>query len=64
MEGSEAVSRSGFGSVQIIMDLDPDPGGPKTYKSYGSGAGTLTTTVQPSFRYPDTYPLHRECLFI
>ncbi len=23
------------------MDLDPDPGGPKTYGSDGSGSGTL-----------------------
>jgi hypothetical protein len=22
-----------------VMDLDPDPGGPKTYGSYGSGYG-------------------------
>jgi hypothetical protein len=28
------------------MDLDPDPGGPITYGSYGSGFGTGT-------RYPD-----------
>jgi hypothetical protein len=33
MEGSR--------SVQIIKD--PDPGGPKTYGSYGYGSGTLVT---------------------
>ncbi len=23
------------------MDLDPDPGGPKTYGAYGSGSATM-----------------------
>jgi hypothetical protein len=32
----------GFGSVQIITD--PDPEGPKTYRSYGYGSGTLVGT--------------------
>jgi hypothetical protein len=29
------------------MDLDADPGGPKTYGSYGSGSATLILTIVP-----------------
>jgi hypothetical protein len=28
-------------TVQTIVDPDPDPGGPKTYESYGSGSTIL-----------------------
>jgi hypothetical protein len=29
----------GSGSGKELIDLDPDPGGPKMYESYGSGSG-------------------------
>ncbi len=38
MEGSK--------SAQIITGTYLDPGGPKTYGSYGSGSGTLLESVQ------------------
>ncbi len=31
----------GSGSMLIITDLDPDPAGPKAYRYYGFGSGTL-----------------------
>ncbi len=37
MEGSGSVVEAGF--VQIVTD--PDPGGPKSHGSYGSGSGAL-----------------------
>jgi hypothetical protein len=35
----------GTGSVQIIMDPDPDPGDPITYGSYGFGSGPGSRTL-------------------
>jgi hypothetical protein len=32
---------AGYGYVPLTNDLDPDPGGPKTYGSDGSGSATL-----------------------
>jgi hypothetical protein len=38
------MERSGSGSAPLT--LDPDPGGPKTYGSYGSGLGTLNERIK------------------
>ncbi len=34
------------GSVPHAMDLDPDPGGPKTYGSSESGSATLANIIR------------------
>ncbi len=39
----------GSGSEPRITDPDPDPEGPKTYGSYGSGAVTLLSTLVDNF---------------
>jgi hypothetical protein len=38
----------GYGSMKIMMDQDPDPGGPKmgTYGSYISGSKTQWKTLK------------------
>ncbi len=36
-----AIFVSDLQDVQYLMDPDADPGGPKTYGSYGSGFATL-----------------------
>ncbi len=36
---------SGSGTVQIMTDPYPDPGGPKSYRSYGSGCSTLAKST-------------------
>jgi hypothetical protein len=45
MEGSG----TGSGSVQKVTD--PDPGGLKTYGSYGSRSGTLLKVFKKMFTY-------------
>ncbi len=37
--------------VQIITDLDPDPGAQKTYGTYGYGSGTLAATHRNNCNY-------------
>ncbi len=41
------LERSGSGSVQIIKDPDPDPGGPKTFGPYRSRSGHLILMTRP-----------------
>ncbi len=47
MEGSGAESGAGSvaGSILVTNDPDSDPGGPKTYGSYGSLILVLTVLV-------------------
>jgi hypothetical protein len=42
------------GSVQIMANPDPDQGGPKTNRCYGSGSTALVQTFDWFFRYVST----------
>jgi hypothetical protein len=40
------MEASGFVRTRIRTKMtDPDPGGPKNFKAYGSGSGTLTINI-------------------
>jgi hypothetical protein len=39
------------GSVPLTNGMDPDPGGSKTYESYGSGSGSATLSLTNVFSF-------------
>jgi hypothetical protein len=55
---------SGSGSVQIYFGLGADPGGPKTYGSYGSGSRTLeeSNTIRRWYRFGEKTERGKNCM--
>jgi hypothetical protein len=56
---------AGSGSVPTITDPDADPGGPKTYGSYGSGTGHWQQALEIGFKEVGKYhySLYSDLLF-